>query len=162
ADGGPRTSPCLAAKVHACRRAFVGPRTGRGEAADADHRDGCILGRGRAADRAVRPCRPRPCWQCLRHRAWADPGPRRCPRAQGESGAPALRLPPPRARGGCGRGPRRRNGLAVRTLDPDRARAMETLCELIVPGSSRVGPVVYVDALLTGMPPEVRAGALAS
>jgi hypothetical protein len=39
---------------------------------------------------------------------------------------------------------------------------METLCELIVPGSSRVGPVVYVDALLTGMPPEVRAGALAS
>ena len=50
----------------------------------------------------------------------------------------------------------------MRTLDPDRARAMETLCELIVPGSSRVGPVVYVDALLTGMPPEVRAGALAS
>jgi len=50
----------------------------------------------------------------------------------------------------------------VRTLDPDQARAMEMLCELIVPGSSRVGPVVYVDALLTGMPPEVRAGALAS
>jgi hypothetical protein len=50
----------------------------------------------------------------------------------------------------------------VRTLDPDRARALETLCELIVPGSSRVGPVVYVDALLTGMPPEVRAAALAS
>jgi hypothetical protein len=50
----------------------------------------------------------------------------------------------------------------VRTLDPERARAMETLCELIVPGSSRVGPVVYVDALLTGMPPEVQADALAS
>ena len=50
----------------------------------------------------------------------------------------------------------------MRTLDPDQARAMEMLCELIVPGSSRVGPVVYVDALLTGMPPEVRAGALAS
>ena len=50
----------------------------------------------------------------------------------------------------------------MRTLDPDRARAMETLCELIVPGSSRVRPVVYVDALLTAIPPEARAGALAS
>ena len=45
---------------------------------------------------------------------------------------------------------------------PDARRAsaprpMEALCELIVPGSSRVGPVVYVDALLTGMPP-ARAG----
>jgi hypothetical protein len=50
----------------------------------------------------------------------------------------------------------------VKTLDADRARTMETLCELIVPGSSRVGPVVYVDALLERMPPEVREGALAS
>ena len=33
---------------------------------------------------------------------------------------------------------------------------------MIVPGSSRVGPVVYVDALITGMPPEVQAGALAA
>ena len=39
---------------------------------------------------------------------------------------------------------------------------MEALCELIVPGSSRVGPVVYVDALIAGMPPPVRDGALAS
>ena len=39
---------------------------------------------------------------------------------------------------------------------------MERLCELIVPGSGRVGPVVYVDALLTGMPPPVRDGALAA
>jgi hypothetical protein len=37
---------------------------------------------------------------------------------------------------------------------------MEQLCELIVPGSSRVGPVVYVDALVAGMPPPVRDGAL--
>jgi hypothetical protein len=52
--------------------------------------------------------------------------------------------------------------VALRTLDANRAGAMETLCELIVPGSSRVGPVVYVDALLTEMPPPVRDGALAA
>jgi hypothetical protein len=52
--------------------------------------------------------------------------------------------------------------VALRTLDKTRAEALETLCELIVPGSSRVGPVVYVDALLTEMPPPVRDGALAS
>jgi len=50
----------------------------------------------------------------------------------------------------------------LRTLDAQRAEAVEQLCELIVPGSSRVGPVVYVDALLTGMPPPVREGALAA
>jgi hypothetical protein len=52
--------------------------------------------------------------------------------------------------------------MALRTLDADRAGALELLCELIVPGSSRVGPVVYVDALLTEMPPPVREGALAA
>jgi hypothetical protein len=52
--------------------------------------------------------------------------------------------------------------MALRTLDPERAEAMERLCELIVPGSGRVGPVVYVDAVLTGMPPPVRDGALAA
>jgi hypothetical protein len=51
---------------------------------------------------------------------------------------------------------------ALKSLDARRAESVETLCELIVPGSSRAGPVVYVDALLTGMPPEVRAGALAA
>ena len=50
--------------------------------------------------------------------------------------------------------------VALRTLDERRAAALEKLCELIVPGSSRVGSVVYVDAVLTGMPPEVRAHAL--
>jgi hypothetical protein len=50
--------------------------------------------------------------------------------------------------------------MTLRALDPARAEAMEALCELIVPGSSAVGPVVYVDALLAGMPPEVRDGAL--
>jgi hypothetical protein len=52
--------------------------------------------------------------------------------------------------------------VALRTLDARRAEAVEALCELFVPGSSRVGPVVYVDALLTGMPAEVRTGALAA
>jgi hypothetical protein len=51
---------------------------------------------------------------------------------------------------------------ALRTLDPARAAALESLCELIVPGSAAVGPVVYVDAVLTGMPPPVRDGALAA
>ena len=50
----------------------------------------------------------------------------------------------------------------LRVLDEKRAAAMEALCELIVPGSGRVGPVVYVDALIAGMPPPVRDGALAS
>ncbi len=51
---------------------------------------------------------------------------------------------------------------SLRTLDPARAAALETLCELIVPGSAGVGPVVYVDAALTAMPPTVRDGALAA
>ena len=50
----------------------------------------------------------------------------------------------------------------LRTLDAGRAEAMEALCELIVPGSARVGPVVYVDAVLTNMPPPVRDEALAA
>jgi hypothetical protein len=52
--------------------------------------------------------------------------------------------------------------MTLRVLDDRRARSVELLCELIVPGCGRVGPVVYVDALLDGMPPEVRDGALAS
>jgi hypothetical protein len=50
----------------------------------------------------------------------------------------------------------------LQTLDAGRAKATEALCELIVPGSSRVGPVVYVDAVLTNMPPPVRDDALAA
>jgi len=50
----------------------------------------------------------------------------------------------------------------LRALDERRAAAVEALCELIVPGSGRVGPVVYVDALIAEMPPPVRNGALAS
>jgi len=51
---------------------------------------------------------------------------------------------------------------APRTLDERRAGALEALCELIVPGSSRVGPVVYVDAAIAGMPPGMQAFALGS
>jgi hypothetical protein len=50
--------------------------------------------------------------------------------------------------------------VALRTLDARRAEALEALCELLVPGSSRVGPVVYIDAVLTAMPPEVRTDAI--
>ena len=46
--------------------------------------------------------------------------------------------------------------MTLRTLDARRAAAMEALCEAIVPGSGRVGPVVYVDALLSAMPAPVR------
>jgi hypothetical protein len=50
----------------------------------------------------------------------------------------------------------------LRTLDERRAGILEQLCDLIVPGSNRVGPVVYIDAVLTEMPPPVRDQALAA
>ena len=46
------------------------------------------------------------------------------------------------------------------TLDDTRAAAVEALCDLIVPGSAAVGPAVYIDAALSGMPGEMRAFAL--
>lgn len=46
--------------------------------------------------------------------------------------------------------------MALQVLEQSDAETMERLCELIVPGSRRVGPVLYVDALLAGMPPPVR------
>lgn len=52
--------------------------------------------------------------------------------------------------------------MTLRTLDAARAERLEALCEAIVPGSSRVGPVVYIDAMLTGMPLPVREHALAA
>ena len=39
---------------------------------------------------------------------------------------------------------------------------LERLCEAIVPGSARVGPVVYIDALLSQLPQAPREGALAA
>ena len=50
----------------------------------------------------------------------------------------------------------------MKVLDEGRAAALEALCELIVPGSAQVGPVVYIDALLDGMPPPVQDIAIAS
>ncbi len=48
----------------------------------------------------------------------------------------------------------------LRALDEGRAAAAEALCELIVPGSRRVGSVVYLDAALAGMPAGAREHAL--
>jgi hypothetical protein len=50
----------------------------------------------------------------------------------------------------------------VTTLDDARAAAVAALCELLVPGSAAVGPEVYIDAVLTAMPPAVRDQALAA
>jgi hypothetical protein len=40
----------------------------------------------------------------------------------------------------------------LRNLDERRAALLESLCETIVPGSARVGPVVYIDAIMSKMP----------
>jgi hypothetical protein len=47
-------------------------------------------------------------------------------------------------------------------LDDHRRTVVRTLCELIVPGSGRVGPEVYIDALLGRMPPPAREAAIAA
>ena len=39
----------------------------------------------------------------------------------------------------------------LRNHDQGRAAVLESLCETIVPGSSRVKPVVYIDALMSAM-----------
>jgi hypothetical protein len=45
---------------------------------------------------------------------------------------------------------------ALRNLDERRAAALELLCDVIVPGSARVGPVVYIDAIMSEMPAPAR------
>jgi len=50
----------------------------------------------------------------------------------------------------------------LKCLDGDRAATLASLCETIVPGSSRVGPVVYIDAILAVAPEGVREGAFAA
>jgi hypothetical protein len=47
-------------------------------------------------------------------------------------------------------------------LDERTAGTVRSLCELIVPGSGRVGPEVYIDALLARMPGPVREQMLAA
>ncbi len=39
----------------------------------------------------------------------------------------------------------------LRNLDSDRAAVLASLCETIVPGCTRVGPLVYIDALMSQM-----------
>jgi hypothetical protein len=48
----------------------------------------------------------------------------------------------------------------MRILDAETARVVERVCDAIVPGSARVAPAVYVDALLARMDEGPRAGAL--
>jgi hypothetical protein len=50
----------------------------------------------------------------------------------------------------------------LRNLDPVRGAALQSLCEAIVPGSARVGPVVYIDAVMSRMPAPEREAALAA
>jgi hypothetical protein len=47
-------------------------------------------------------------------------------------------------------------------LDEHRRSVVRRLCELIVPGSGRVGPEVYIDALLARMPEPERLQTLAA
>jgi hypothetical protein len=50
----------------------------------------------------------------------------------------------------------------LRNLDEQHAGVLESLCETIVPGSVRVGPVVYIDAIMSEMPPPLRAAVIQS
>jgi hypothetical protein len=50
----------------------------------------------------------------------------------------------------------------LRTLDAAQAAALERVCEVIVPGSARVGPAVYIDAQLAGMPRAHREATITS
>ncbi|HLW94208.1 MAG TPA: hypothetical protein VKS25_02415 [Solirubrobacteraceae bacterium] len=52
--------------------------------------------------------------------------------------------------------------MGLRTLDAAQAEALERLCDVIVPGSARVGPAVYIDAQLAAMPDAVRSGVIAA
>lgn len=52
--------------------------------------------------------------------------------------------------------------MELKRLDPHRAEVLARLCEAIVPGSARVEPVVYIDAVLGFMPPPQVEDVLAS
>lgn len=51
---------------------------------------------------------------------------------------------------------------SLTSLNEHQASALEALCETIVPGSGRVGPVVYIDALLARMDEGGRAATIAA
>jgi hypothetical protein len=52
--------------------------------------------------------------------------------------------------------------MSPEVLDDDRRATVSALCELIVPGSARVGPEVYIEAILARMPDPVREQTLAA
>ncbi|HEX3803330.1 MAG TPA: hypothetical protein VHV75_10870 [Solirubrobacteraceae bacterium] len=45
----------------------------------------------------------------------------------------------------------------MQMLDDPTAVLVRSLCDLMVPGSARVGPEIYIDALLARMPEDERA-----
>ena len=47
-------------------------------------------------------------------------------------------------------------------LDEHRSEVVRSLCDLVVPGSARVGPEVYIDALLARMPEDQREATIAA
>ena len=51
---------------------------------------------------------------------------------------------------------------ALRNLDSGRAATLAKLCEAVVPGSQRVEPVVYIDALMSRMAAGERDAVLGS
>jgi hypothetical protein len=50
---------------------------------------------------------------------------------------------------------------ALRALDAEQASMVQAVCDVIVPGSSRVGPEVYIDAMLAAMDEGGRAATIA-
>jgi hypothetical protein len=50
----------------------------------------------------------------------------------------------------------------LQALDAETARMVEEVCDGIVPGSARVRPAVYIDALLAQMDEPTRGAALAA
>jgi hypothetical protein len=48
----------------------------------------------------------------------------------------------------------------MQILDQEDAELVRSLCDLIVPGSARVGPEIYIDALLARMPEGDRVATL--
>jgi hypothetical protein len=50
----------------------------------------------------------------------------------------------------------------MQVLDDHSAAVVRSLCERLVPGSARVWPEVYIDALLGRMPEDARAETLAA
>jgi hypothetical protein len=48
----------------------------------------------------------------------------------------------------------------LQVLDAEQARIVESVCDAIVPGSARVGPAVYIDALLAKLDDGARAATI--